>query len=211
MNVMKIAAETTEHTSDAVIPAVNQPVVIDQQHSSAATVHIEQPSGIAAGVQALGLDGKLLAAQIINFVILALVLRQFVYKPLMGLLEKRRQTIEQSLTKAEEIEKQSALFSVEHQKRIEASKAEAAAMIDNAKKATDEMRAEIQTQAQADADRILSKAREEIANQKETMLIELKQEVGALVVSATAKILGKELDAKTQSKLIDEAVKEASK
>ena len=55
---------------------------------------------------------------------------------------------------------------------------------------------------------MLHKAKEEIARQKETMVSELKHDIGSLVVAATAKIIGKQIDEKTQDRLIREAVEE---
>ena len=207
---MQLAQATTELTSPtpSTVTTVSSPLEAQPETEAHTTAEATQSGGLAAGAKALGLDGKLLAAQIVNFIILVLVLRQFVYKPLIGLLEKRRQTIEESLTKAETIEKQAADFAVEHEKRINESKAEAANIIDSAKSAAESMKNDIQAKAQSEADRILTKAQEEIANQKEQMLTELKHEVGTLVVAATGKILGKELDQKTQSRLIEEALGE---
>jgi F-type H+-transporting ATPase subunit b len=50
----------------------------------------------------LGIDWKLLLAQAVNFFLLLVILRMFVYKPLMAMLHKRRQKIEEGLQKAKE-------------------------------------------------------------------------------------------------------------
>ena len=169
---------------------------------------VEQPTGISGGLEALGLDGKLLAAQIINFVILLLILRKFVYGPLVGLLERRKTTIEESLKKASEIEERYEKFQIEHARRVEESKAEAATIIRKAKEAADKLRASDIEVTKQETEKMLLKAKAEIEKQKDTLLTELKQEVGSLVVEATGKIIGKELDDKTQSRLLIEATKE---
>src|SRR3989344_888148 len=87
------------------------------QTTTSVSHEVETPSGLAAGAQALGIDGKLLTAKIVNFIILVFVLRKFVYQPLLGLLEKRRQTIEERMKKAEEIETRFSAFKEEHKKR----------------------------------------------------------------------------------------------
>lgn len=171
----------------------------------------EQPSGIAAGAQALGIDGKILIAQLINFVILLLILRHFVYKPLLSLLEKRRQTIEDSQSKAEEIQKQYAEFQVEHEKRIEKAKADANDIVEKAKTASETMRQETLATAQVEAENLITRAKEEIEREKERLMQELKGEIGSLVVAATSKIIGTEINSKKQSELIEEAIKESGK
>lgn len=170
--------------------------------------HTEESGGIAAGAKSLGLNGASLAAQIINFLILWFLLQRFVYRPLVGLLEKRRETIEQSVKQAEEMDKRFTDFQTEHQQRMNESKEEAAAIIEKAKKAAEDLRQETLTETQAESERLLGRTYEEIERQKEQMMAELRQEVGTLVVSATSKILNKEIDPETQQRLIKEALAE---
>lgn len=53
----------------------------------------------------LGINWQLLLSQVVNFVLLLVILRIFVYKPLLKLLQDRREKIEQGLVKAEEAER----------------------------------------------------------------------------------------------------------
>jgi F-type H+-transporting ATPase subunit b len=154
----------------------------------------------------LGVDGKLLAAQIVNFIILVLILRHFVYKPLMAMLEKRRTDIADSLKKVEEIEQRSQAMQAEHEKQMAKSKEEALAIIDKAKQAAETMRAEMLDVTKAENEKLLVRAQEDIAREKDKMLGEAKQDIGKLVIAASEKILQKELDEKTQERFIDEAL-----
>ncbi len=199
-------AQTAEETQ-AFDQSLSQAAGVEETHATTEAVH--QSGGLAAGAEALGLNGKLLAAQIVNFVILLVILRQFLYKPLVGLLEQRRKQIEESAKKATEIEAKYQEFTIEHARRIDESKQEASSIIDSAKKAAESIRQETVSQAQAEVEGMLAKAQADINHAKEKMLAELKHEIGGLVVAATAKIIKKELDEKAQSVLIDEAVSEA--
>lgn len=201
---MKVAATTTHEESAAQLAATTG-------ETHAVVEQAVQPSGIAGGLQALGLDGKLLAAQLINFFILFFLLRKFLYGPLVGLLEKRRLQIEQSVKQAEEIEQQHAEFTVEHQKRLEKAKAEAAAIVNEAKQAADALRQEQLAATQTETDKMLRQAKEDIGRQKEQLLDELKQEVGALVVTTTAKVIGKHLDRDAEERLLKEAINEVKR
>lgn len=186
------AAETTEETHET---------------TAATTEHVEEPTGIAAGVQALGIDGKLLLAQIINFIILLLILRKFLYGPLVGFMEKRRNDIAESLKKAEEIETRYQEFQVEHEKQRNEAKEEAAALIAEAKAAAEGIRQESLATTQAEAEKMLAKAAVEIEQQKATLLKELKKEVGSLVVAATEKIVSEKVADKLDADTIDEAIR----
>lgn len=192
------AAESVEHETTA----ETVEMTTTQAHEAAAS------GGVSGGLQALGLDGKLLAAQIVNFIVLLLILRQFVYKPLMALLEKRRTDIETGLKQADEIKERYQEFQVEHAQRIEESKTEASAVIEKAKQAAEELRNEMLAATKAETEKMLTRTHDEIAREKDKMLGEVKQEVGRLVIAATEKIISKEIDEKIQDRLIDEVVDE---
>lgn len=202
------AAATDSQPAAEGVPATNSA----ETHATTAVsdTHAEE-GGIAAGLKAIGLDGKLLIAQIINFVILLLLLRRFLYKPLVGLLEQRRETIEKSQKQAAEIEKRFADFQIEHQQRIEESKQEAVALVAKAKEAAESLRQETLKSTQAEAEKLLTRANQEISSQKEKMLKEAKSEIGQLVIAATEKILGQTMTKDTQEKLLKEALEGAKK
>ncbi len=65
-----------------------------------------------------GVNPLLLAAQVVNFLILLFVLKKFLYGPILKVLEKRKLTIEQSLKHAEEIEQKLVAISEEEEKRL---------------------------------------------------------------------------------------------
>ena len=58
--------------------------------------------------ETFGFDLRLFLSQVISFVIVALVLRQFAYKPILDVLEERRQRIAEGLLNAEKIKQQLA-------------------------------------------------------------------------------------------------------
>lgn len=74
----------------------------------------------------LGIDWHLLIAQAVNFFLLLIVLRLFVYKPLLQLLHDRRRKIEDGIMKAEEADRR--LLEAEEMKRGKIKEGEAEAM-----------------------------------------------------------------------------------
>ncbi len=177
----------------------------------ASVSHPAQTGGVAAGLAALGVDGKILAAQIINFIILVLVLRKILYKPLVNLIEQRRQTIEQSLSKAEELEKRSVSLAQEQAELREKAKAEARQIIDEAKQAAEQIRSETLLATQAETEKLLKKTETAISSQKEAMLGELKQEIGGMVANLTEKLIGQSLKPEVEKQLREQAMKEVTK
>ncbi len=65
-----------------------------------------------------GIKPILLAAQVVNFLILLYILKRFLYKPILKVLNERKNKIADSLKNAEEIERKLVEISEEEQKRI---------------------------------------------------------------------------------------------
>jgi F-type H+-transporting ATPase subunit b len=167
--------------------------------------------GIGAGAEALGLDGRLLAAQIINFIILVLILRKFLYGPIVTLLEQRRKTIEESQQKAKEMEKRYAAFEVEYKQRLDETKKEAKAILDQARTTAQALRAESVAQTQTQTEKMIEKAKHDITNEKEKVMTDIQKEMGALVVAAVKKVIGESVNPELNNTMIEKAIREVSK
>ena len=156
----------------------------------------------------LGVDGPKLIAQLINFGIVLLVLWKFAYKPVLEMLETRRQKIAQSMDEAEQIKTELAETQAERDKVMVTANQKAEKLIADAKEAAKQVGEAEGQRAVKQAEEIIRKAREATEADRERMLSELKAEVGRLVVETTAKVSGKVLTAEDQQRLIDETNKE---
>jgi F-type H+-transporting ATPase subunit b len=181
----------------------------DNHTTEATTAHEETtPGGLAGGAQALGLDGKLLAAQIVNFIILVLILRKFLYGPLLNLLEQRRVAIEESQRKAKEMEQRFTDFETEHKQRIQESKEEAKRILESARTTAATLQAESVIQTQKQADQMIERAKLEIDQERDKAMEEIQHDISGLVVAATKKVLGKTITADINEALVKKAVDE---
>jgi F-type H+-transporting ATPase subunit b len=166
---------------------------------------VQGGDGIA---QTFGVDWQHLIAQMLSFGIVCFVLYRFAYRPVLAILEKRRQQIAESLANAEKIKAELARTEAQRQEKMAEVNAQATKMIEEARVAAKRVE-EIETQkARAAAEQILVKAREAAERDHERMLAELKREVGRLVVQTTATVTGKVLTPQDQQRLIEEAEKQ---
>ena len=156
----------------------------------------------------LGVDGPKLIAQLINFGIVLLVLWKFAYKPVLEMLEARRQKIAQSMDEAEQIKTELAETQAERDKVMVTANQKAEKLIADAKEAAKQVGEAEGQRAVKQAEEIIRKAREATEADREKMMAELKAEIGRLVVETTAKVSGKVLTAEDQQRLIDETNKE---
>ena len=155
----------------------------------------------------LGIDYRLLIAQLINFVILLAVLYRFLYKPVLKLLHERSAKIEQGLKNAEEVDiKLKETAALYEQKTIEAKSA-AQGIVEASRKEAEKLKAELTAQAHLEAEKIIDAGRQRLVADKERIMKEAEMELGDLVAQATEHVLGHALTPEMDKKLIDEAMK----
>jgi F-type H+-transporting ATPase subunit b len=155
--------------------------------------------------ETFGFDWKIFFSQVISFVIVALVLRRFAYKPILAVLEERRQRIAEGLLNAEKIKQQLAEAEQRHAEILAKANAQAQKMIDEARESAANVAERKQQEAVVAAEQIIAKAREATAIEHEKTMTDLKRELGRLVVETTAKVTGKVLTAEDQRRLQEEA------
>lgn len=151
----------------------------------------------------LGIDWKILGAQIINFLILAFVLYKFVYHPVLDMLEKRSKTIESGLSAAKKSEERLAEIERLAQQRMSETQREIGALLEKSRADAEFMKKDILATAQTQADDLVTRTRLQIAEEKEKLLAEVKAEVTTLIVKLTGKLLDREFAAPDQKRLTD--------
>ena len=152
-----------------------------------------------------GWEPKLFLSQVISFIIVALVLKRFAYKPILAVLEERRQRIAEGLLNAEKIKQQLAEAEQRYQEILAKANAQAQKMIDEARESAGHVAERKQQEAIAAAEQIIAKAHEATELERERTMTDLKRELGRLVVNTTAKVTGKVLTSEDQRRLQEEA------
>src|SRR5881275_85448 len=151
-----------------------------------------------------GWDPRLFFSQVISFIIVAVLLRRFAYKPILAVLHQRREQIAQAQLNAEKIKQQLAEAEQRHAEILAKANAEAQRMIDEARTSSGILAERKQQEAIAAAEEIIAKARETSAIEHERTMAQLKRELGRLVVDTTAKVTGKVLTSEDQQRLQEE-------
>ena len=158
--------------------------------------------------ETFGWNPWIFLSQVISFVIVALALRRFAYKPILAVLHQRREQIAQAQLNAEKIKQQLAEAEQRHAEILAKANAEAQRMIDEARTSSGILAERKQQEAIAAAEEIMAKAREASAIEHERTMAQLKRELGRLVVDTTAKVTGKVLTSDDQRRLQEEATRQ---
>ena len=141
----------------------------------------------------LGINGPALVAQIVNFVVLLIILRAVLYRPMLNMLEGRKQRSAEGLQAAEVARQEAEAERAQLQAQLDRERREAMERIAAASKRGETLAAEIEAGARQEAQRILEEAREEALRERERIIAEAQDEIAELALLAAEKVLGREL------------------
>ena len=146
---------------------------------------------------------------LIAFLVIWVVLAKFAWPMIVGMLDKRQETIKNNLDEAEaaKIEAQRSLE--EYKKQLADARREAAGIVDEARRAGEQVKADITAHAQAQADEMIAKAKKSIEKEKLAAIADLQSSVADLSVAVAGRFIGEGLSDADQRKLIEKYVAEA--
>lgn len=155
-------------------------------------------------LEALGINFTGLAWHTFNFLLLVGLLTKFLYRPVTHMLDERSARIKESMAQAEAIKEQLALTAEETRLQLETARKEGRAIVEQANQIAERARSQARQEAQAEADKIVAKARAQLDMERQQVVMELRREMADLVVSAAGRIIGQSLDERAQHRLVEE-------
>jgi F-type H+-transporting ATPase subunit b len=155
-------------------------------------------------LEALGLNLGYLLVQIFNFLIIFIVLRAWIFKPILGLLETRREAIARGLEDARVAAEARANAEKDAQDIIAKAQAEASQKTREATERAEEAAREVHAQAEAEATKAREAALAEVDQERERILADVRGQVAALSMAAAQRLIGEALDEQRQHALIAE-------
>lgn len=158
----------------------------------------------------LGVNLPLLIVQVINFFVVLLALRVFLYKPILGMLDARSQRIREGLDAAEQSKEQAASTEQEVAQQLNEARGQGQALIAQAQEASARIQEEARNQARQEGETLIERARNEIQLERDQAIAELRREFADLTISAAEKVIGESLDKQAHSRLIEEVLAESS-
>lgn len=142
-----------------------------------------------------------------NLLIIFLLFKKFLFKPVRRILDKRKGTIDEQYTAAEEA-KQSALADKEaYETKLKSVKDEADEMIKSAAATADRRSAKIIDDAKEKADGIIRQAHSEVELEKKKAADEIRNEIADVSALLTEKVLEREINEADHREFIDSFIK----
>lgn len=155
-------------------------------------------------MDALGVNLGFFLVQLLNFIIVAIVLKVWAYEPIVRMLETRKQKIAQGLEDARIAAEARANAEKEAQKILADAQAEANKKVAEASQRAEKAAADIRAATEQDKARLLESAREDALLERNRVLGDLRSQVAALAMAAANKIIGEALDEQRQRALIND-------
>jgi F-type H+-transporting ATPase subunit b len=150
------------------------------------------------------IDPSQIIFQILNFSVVLGALTYLLYKPILKMFAERAKRIEEGQKAAQKaIEQQSKIEEITQKTEAEAKK-KAASVLKEATQEAEVKKAELLEEARAVAAAEVEKMKQAWKSEKEQLVSKIRTEVVETVMSASEKVLGKSIDAKTHSAVIDE-------
>jgi len=162
---------------------------------------------IAEIARTFGVDWPHLTSQIISFGIVCAVLYRFAYRPVLGVLEARRQQITQGLANTEKINAALADIDAQRQRVMADAQAQATQFLAEARATAKRVQERETQRAIAAAEQIVTRAHEAAVQEHQQMLAELRNEIGQLVVQTTSAVLGRVVTPDDQRRLAEDTAR----
>jgi len=146
----------------------------------------------------------------ITFVIVLLILKKIAWGPILTALEEREKGIQSSIDRAHKAKDESEAILRKNKELLAKADAESDRIIREGKDFAEKLRADISQKAQAEAQKMITSAKEEIEQEKRRALDVLRNEVADLAVRGAEKIIRTTLDADIQKRIVDSMIKDIS-
>ena len=157
-------------------------------------------------MEGLGINLGYLIVQILNFAILFVVIKAWAIKPIMNMLETRREKIAKGLEDARVAEEARTNAEQEAEKITSEAQSKAAEIVRDATERAEAIAREIKADSEAEIVKSRESAMAELEGERDRMLAELRGQVASLAIAAAQKLVGEALvhDEAHQHALLDE-------
>ena len=143
---------------------------------------------------------------IVCFGITLWVLKRYAFGPIQGMIDARREQIQQSIEEADNARAEARKLLEQHRELMNEARQQAEEILAEARRTRESMEKRMRDETEAERQRRLEETRREIAAETARALEQIRAEVAELTLEATARVVGRTLDAERDRELISEAI-----
>ncbi len=146
--------------------------------------------------------------QIINTILVFLILKKLLFKPVMSVIEEREKDIRTDLAKGERAKKEGISLKEEYEGKLSSAKSQGQEIIKQATLRAEQKENEIISTAKQEAQAIKEKANKDVKQERQKVMNEVKNDISNIALLAASKVIEKDIDKSKHKELIDNFIKE---
>ncbi len=154
----------------------------------------------------VGIDPWTALFTFLNMIITFLILKKFLFVPVKKMIDSRQKEIDDLYSDANDSKEKAEEMLVDYKKKIENYRQEGDEIIKNATTRGEKREQEIISKANAQAEAIISKAHEDVMQEKKKVLNEVKNEISDIAIEIAEKVIEKEIDEEKHKSLVEEFI-----
>lgn len=143
---------------------------------------------------------------LLNLIILFIILKKLLFKPVKKMFAERQAQVDNIYDEANEANEQAQANKQAYEEKLSHSKEEAINILRNAREMAEQSSNEILQEAQNKADLAVKKANAEIASERKKAINEIKNEISEISIDIAEQVVGREIDEKDHSELINDFI-----
>ncbi len=155
----------------------------------------------------LGINPFVILYQVVNFFILLIVLKKFLYKPLLAMLDKRRADVEKTLQLKQDLEKQKENADKEKAAAVQEGRKEADRIVKDAQTKGEAVAKQLEEKAKTQSEDIVTRGQEQLKMQEQEIRSKMSGEVSKTALEAAQAVLQDSLTDAQKKKVLEESVK----
>jgi len=157
----------------------------------------------------LGIHLPSLIVYLVNFGILTVALYLLGYKRILRMLDQRTERIKASLDEAERVKQDAAKAQDDMRKQLDESRQGVQQMMEQSRVAAERFREEEITKARVEGEAFLQRARQQIQQERDAAIEELRTGFADLAITAAERVVERSLDRRAHQDLIDQVLRES--
>ena len=158
---------------------------------------------------ALGINLPQIIAQIVNFAILLVILRFTLYKPILGMLDARRQRISEGLNSAESAREEASEAQASIEGQLDDARQQSQEILANAQQIATRIQDEARSESDRSRETALERATQEIALERDRAISELRVEFADITIAASERVIKQAVNRDDHERIIEETFAES--
>lgn len=145
---------------------------------------------------------------IINLLVLFLLLKRFLFGPVVRMMDRRAQMIQDDLDSAKQAKEESEQLKEKYEAELRDAHQEAVKITTTAKQRADKESADLISEAHAEAAQIIADARKTIDREREEAVCAAREQIAGLAVMAASQVLAKNIDEESNREFAEQLLSE---